>query len=367
MVERGLRPLEHRFLRTLSGLQEKMAKEPTAFLVSSEKTREIENWPPLVPGEKRVRVDPLTGELGISSWRVIDQSGEKISPDGVTILMPQGRGRIKGSARQVWSRYPNVETAIRSVIHILEKYDKKSGAAIINTLNSIEIVREILRGYRTGEINPYNLDEIAERVADELDKVGLSTATKPNKKRLKEQIEKAVGRDSLKRFNPLIGRTRAVSAWLKLVRELLVGEKVRGKYSRILDLLLKQRETERDFISQVVEVINLALEPEAEKNLVGYIEYLRLIFFTRNLDDQVVKTAPYRKPAMVAHYWLFRSSLMRDDADKEKFEKLIEQITGPLPLKLMRRLVPIDRLKDKKKLKARLIVARDMLQKALNF
>lgn len=301
----GSAEVEKRILRSTAKLPLRMEKESLRLVPENVvKFNEIKQYPYLNENNNKIKFNPFTGEIYISTYRH-NSKGELQSqfPEKEIILMQ--RGRIPSQEIfQRWNQYPDVECAIRSAEHVLERYGKEEGDMVKNTLGVIDLTKRLLTKFESGEVSKENIEKIAQETLQELNTFGFSSAEKPIRQKLALQITNATGKDSLDRVNPLISRTRLASAWLKAIRELLVAKKIREKFYAVSMDLLSERSNERFCLNQVAILIQDILQNQNITELKSKIDGLRE-FSLFYLTPEKIKAAPYRRPALLARYYLF--------------------------------------------------------------
>ena len=304
---------QSRIMRAAPKIRGRMREEkPTP--VDMNRWHEIEKYPELFKGEERVRVDHVSGELYISSYR---------------------------NKKKVWSHYKDIDSAIRATSHILGKYDKKTGMAILSTKKIIKIIQEHIPDLKDGRINKDEMDRMCLNIEKTLTESGFIRSPLPNKKEIVKQLRRSARPDTKGRFNPLVSRSRMASSWLKLIKELLVADKVRGKYNHILGLLLTEKEIEHAKIYEAYtlmsDIISYSLEDANDLKL--RIAFLKKVRW-ENLNSGI-RTAPYRKGALLSAAILF-------GYESEHHRELIKKIAGE-DTKLyeaISKIIPLDKFYD---------------------
>ena len=301
----GPRGIEKRILGSTPRLPAKMEKESLRLVPENVvKFNEVKQCPYLNENNNRIRFNPFTGKIYISTYRHSSKNESQHQQfEGEIILMQRGKSPSR-EVSQRWNQYPDVECAIRSAGHVLDHYGKEKGEMVENTRGVINLIKRLLTEFESGEVNKYNIEEIAQETSLELTLLGFSNAEKPIRQKLALQITNAAGEDKLGRLNPLISRTRLASAWMKAIRELLVAKKVREKFSAVTIDLLWERAIERFCLSQATVSIQDMLENQNVDDLKPKIHALKA-FFSTFLTPEKIKVAPYRKSALLSHYSLF--------------------------------------------------------------
>lgn len=341
---KGSGKTETRFLRTAPGLPGQMWKEPLSFVVENPfvhtYAERLGNCL-LSPHEPRVRFDPFTGEIYISSWRhKKSRNDETIHLDQGTIQLGQRGKKPKGTLYLRWNRYPDIQTAVRGVGHIIERYGKDGGDRVEGAKAAIGLVMEALPRFREERITEKELKEMTEKAEEVLAQAGFLDAQTPNRQRLTIQILAAFRKDSTGRVNPLISRTRLSSAWLKLIKELLFAGIAREKYGRILTVLLAEDEAERFSIGSARQAFRDLLTSRNEMSLNQAIAVARAVS-RELLTPEVVKVAPYRRTALICSAFLFG---VETEAQKKILEKMLEGERDLL--KIVSKRKSIERVKD---------------------
>lgn len=330
------REVERRFLKLGPRLLQKMTTEPMRLVPENPvKFKEVERYPCLDENDSRVRFNPFTCEVYFSSYRHrIRGEPERPQLEGEVVLMQRGK-KPSEEVLLRWSRYPDIEQAIRGAGHILIRYGKEEGQMIKNTRDVISLARNLLSRFGEREVNRENIEQIAQATSEVLARLGFLDAEKPIKQKLAAQIISAAGKDRLQRVNPLISRTRLASAWLKATRELLAAKKVREKFSTILAELSNERDIERFYLSQARELMQeivISIDIADLRAKVNTLKEFLANFFT----PDKVKVAPYRRTALLIAYSLFGVR------NKEERNLLIRMLGNEEESKEILSLKPID-------------------------
>ncbi len=306
--------VEKRILRSTAKLPSRMEKEPLRLVPENVvKFNEVKQYPYLNEDNNKIRFNPFTGEIYLSTYRdSLRKESERQPLEGEIILMQRGRKPLQ-EILQRWNKYPDVECAIRSAEHVLDRYGKEKGEMVENMRGVINLTKRLLTKFESREVNKENIEKIAQETLHELAVLGFSNAEKPIRQKLALQITNAAGKDKLERVNPLISRTRLASAWLKAIRELLVAKKVREKFSTAITDLLSERAIERFYLSQVTILIQDMLTNQNVDYLKSKISVLKT-FSSTFLTPEKIKVAPYRKSALLFHYSLFG---VRNESEKD--------------------------------------------------
>ncbi len=283
-------------------MDKRMDAEPYRMVEEEPANQDIEYFPRLAD-DKRIRVNRLTGKLYISAFR---EPGKRNVTGLITeenTIFKRGQNPEAISLRR-WNTYPDIETAIRGMEHVFDKYDRQDGEEVDKTKRAVLVMRAVLKEFRTGAMTEERLSELSEMTARELVNAGFVDAEKLIKQKILDQLMLAAGTDSLDRMNPLISRTRIASAWLKTTHELLFAKRVREKYSYLYTLLSAERDLERFHLEQMIRGIDNLLERGFRNR-----EIRRSIFslegFSRRYLGLRIPASPYRGASMLAHVMLF--------------------------------------------------------------
>lgn len=272
-------------------------------LVEKEKYQWVKSLPFLIEGEGRIRFDPFTGLLYVSSWKSFKDGKEHL--DGVRIISPRrGKERDLG-AEIIWKGYPSIESAAKMTVHVLEKQKP----VLNNTLTIIAMVQKYLEAFsKTERIDSSLLSIWAQEMEVEFEAMGFLDVEAPRKQAIVKQIKKAFGLDSLGRINPLISRTRLSSSLVKLVKEIGLVPRVEKKYSYIFSLLMAERVAERYLLSQAVldfeDILQRTSTPTTYEQVNNLIKEIKGVCFELFRPDKI-KIFPYRFSAMVSTSLLF--------------------------------------------------------------
>lgn len=314
----------------------------------------IERFPTLISDdEKRVRFNPFTGVIYIASFR----EGQPL---------PTSEGSIKVINKR-YSSYPDIETAIRGVGHIIDKNKRVDGQEVENTKKVVVLMRNLISDFRSGKINKDNIGDFADKTAKTIEEAGLLGADKNIKQQLKDQLSLATQPDRLGRFNPLISRTRLASAFLKTTRELLFAKLVREKYSYFYAKLSSERDMERFYLEQAVKSIDDILgqglkNKEYESYLWALVEYGKRYF-----TPEEIKVNPYRGSALAVNALL---SGIRKEGREERmlkfyFKDEANEILAARPIHQILRDVNLSQEDKRQQVLGRLANAREKLSNAL--
>lgn len=329
--------VERRILRSTKKLSVRMGKEPLILVPENPAVLgKVEQYPCLNGNNNKIRFNPFTGEIFISTYRDSEKRQQAKQPTEI-ILMQRGNNPSRKIARR-WARYPDIECAIRSSEHVLERYSKKGGVMVQNTLGVIDLTKRFLDLFESGQVNKDNLKGFMYEAAVELTRCGFAETEKPIRQELADQIIKAAAKDSLDRFNPLISRTRLTSAWVKAIKELLFAKKVREKFSLIEVDLLGERAAERIYLAHSLQLINEVIRAQNISELNPKISILKS-FFISFLTPETIKVVPYRKAALVSRYILFGVN----DSEEKLFEAIFIDKQERLEIQSY---IPIDKIME---------------------
>lgn len=240
--------IERNILKRGGGLEGKMQGEQVFYVPSDEvKNRQVEELPPLLPFDRRIRV-ATTGELYVKSYLTskpinspfADYSGEN----------------YKSIQKVIWNESPDIENAIRRTEHIKTKYEPKTGEVIQGTKDVIGQIFELSDAFHQSGITEQQRIQMIENSASVLASAGFVNAKKPEKQEIVRKIMAAGSRDSLQRINPPRSRLILSNAWIDLTRELIVGRMVKEKYNGIHERLLRERQMERFLLKQTAMRLN---------------------------------------------------------------------------------------------------------------
>jgi len=242
------------------------------------------NQPFIFPEEYSLRYVRYTGEILFLSYprkRKKQLPKQKPLPDiSKSTSVPFRR----------WVKHRDIESVIRKTDHILEEQPK-----IKQTLLDVsQLTNDLFTNFATGQIRRDNFESYYETIYSMLKNIGLLRVVIPEKRIAVNQILKALGLDSLERFNSPASRLRLASSIIKQTTELIGVGKVVNKYDRLSLLLILEREFERYCLNEVVELSKqfLSLDP-LQTNILDAANYLSLV--TKIMfDHRNVKTAPYR-------------------------------------------------------------------------
>jgi hypothetical protein len=297
------RIVEMRTWRGNKTLDARMGSESVQIVHENPEKAPIAQLPRLL-SDRRIRVDPLTGYVYTLSYR---DPGQKDITHLITeenTVYQRGESPKKVSLQRP-NRYHDIESAIRSMEHVFDKYERHDGSEVGKTKKAVEVMRRILPEFRGNTPSEERLAEISEMAIRELTAAGFTNAEKIIKQDLAEQIIRATQVDVLGRVNPLISRSVIASAWVKTTRELLFEKKVREKYSYLYALLSNEREMERFYLVQAVRGGIDNISARGEKNHEAGNAIRNFEHFSRQYLGFRINVNPYRGPAMYTHVSLF--------------------------------------------------------------
>jgi len=296
--------VERRIIRATSKLPGKMEKE--SLIIEPENItsfNEVKQFPYLIENNNKIKFDPFTGELYIATYRhnLKKEASPQMPVENIIYTQPH-RKPVETIFKR-WSRYLNIESAIRRTEHVLDNYEK-SGKRVKDTQGIVSLTKNLLAKFESGEVNNENIEEIARETSDRLALLGFDKAEKPIKQRLAQQITFATGKDTLGRINPLISTTRLASAWLKAIQELLAAKRIREKFSETATGLLSERSLERLYLNQAAKSMQEIMDSQETDDLKLKINFLK-DFSLSYLTPEKIKAAPYRRTALLSRYSLF--------------------------------------------------------------
>lgn len=354
--------VESRILKTGRKLPEKMATQPTLFVAENPVRFADKNYSPLIKGEDRIQVHDLTGVIRILSWRDKEIKEEEISLGEEVVLSRRGKNpKVRVGLR--CSEFPDIETAIKGTYHILESYEKRKGKTVQNTRAVVRFINNFFSNFRSAEVTKENLPDFFQNAVEILLGAGFITATKPRKQEIAQELLAASSLDSRGRFNPLISRTKLASCSLAISEELLSAKDTREKYSLIAVLLNVERKSERFSLERVKSLMEAIVKmPLTNQELSKSLAFLKRSA-RQNLMPDVVRSAPYRKAAIISLATLFgvrteEGQVLIGEMLKEDQEKLQEILAY----------MPIDRLfKTRPDKKVALLQIKERINFALPF
>lgn len=329
MAVRERQSREVLILRTAKSLPLRMETDPLLVIEESPANRRIDQFPELTD-DKRVRFNPFAGDIYISVFREAPVRVQGRSSSEI-VLFQRGENPQNISARR-WNKYPDIETAIRGMEHVEEKYEKKGGQEVIKIKQVIGLMRDLLGVFRIGMVTEETLKDLEEKTIEGLAAAGFPDADKTIKQKLADQLLLASRKDSTDRINPLVSRSRIASAWVKATGELLNAKLIREKYSYLNLLLSNERDLERFHLEQASEFVNNILlrglgNKEVERSLWNLRSYS-----SRYLGSGDIKVNPYRYPSMLAHVFLFgfqsdgQRRIIRTYSGSSETVKLLSQV-----------------------------------------
>lgn len=261
-----------------------------AFIVPEdpEKSEYVLQQPRLFPRDHRIRHNP-EGEVFIVSYRGKAKKKEEQQPGKVSLIR--------------WSRYSDIETAIRGAEHVRKKYDiPNNGEAIGNIRNVIDLVKDLSLELQQRGVTDIGMGLMSTKAGEVLLQNGYDTAVKPGKIKIFEQIMSATNLDSLDRVNPSRSRLILSHVWIDLIQELLVGRRVEEKYKTVREKLIRSREFQRFLLSQAAAYIDESVSQRTghheEERTTGELK----TFAREYLSSHFINTMPYSQVAAVSRF-----------------------------------------------------------------
>lgn len=283
----------------------RQAKKPIYGVENPGRQAIVVRFPNLLHTDERIKYDPSNGDVYIGTWsrRVSKGNSEKNTP------------------LRRWNNWGDIENSIRGAIDIVEKH--KVGGDTHTELKTVhDLSLSLFDKFTSGEITHENLPQYLEDAIAILEENHLINPMVKNKQIMVKQIISALNRDSLKRFNPLVSRTRLASSAVKLLHELFIAGQTQQKFNMLLTSILQvERETERFYIEQV-------LEKSKELRTVEYgdisTEQSKTLWklAVSLLNPELIKVAPYRKPAVMFVGYVFGFPEKFKDIWEEMFTKI---------------------------------------------
>ncbi|OGH17249.1 MAG: hypothetical protein A3C30_01430 [Candidatus Levybacteria bacterium RIFCSPHIGHO2_02_FULL_40_18] len=306
----GQRPTvrEGQIVAKAKDIRGEMRTAPVLIIAENPAMHEaVKPHPELVEGEGRLKVGPLYGTVWVTTYH---QPSERRlqTMTGKDIIGRIGEGEPKTVRALRWNHCQDIETAFRFMGHVGEVYDRRDGKEVQKTKRAIGAMKRIIRDFRSEEtMTQERLDSLREATVSDLAQAGFYNARKEVKKQIASQGTLASGRDSEGRINDLVSRSRAASAWLKAIHELMFAGQVREKFPYLRDLVLLERARERLDLEFAVRIIDNVLRLGNNNRDISRTLSSVAHFSRRNLTSNRPKANPYKGPAVIAHVSLFGS------------------------------------------------------------
>lgn len=289
--------LEREVLKRGKGLLRQMDDQAVLFVDSNiASSMEAESHDPLFPGDKRIRAS-LAGDIYFISYRSTSRM------NALFVDLPEGNDtKIE---KVIWAKSTDVESGIRRSSHIAAKYEPGTGETILNIQEVIQRIHDLSQEYHRSGITEEERQKMAEETAEVLVRTGFANATKPEKVRIMDKVLAAGQRDVLQRINPPRSRMILSNVWIDLTKELIEGRYAKEKYKSIHAKLIRERELERFFLSQVHERIN-QIDEEREGSREIETEISDIQNFTHQyLNPNQIRVKPYSRAAAIVRFDLF--------------------------------------------------------------
>lgn len=294
---RFLPPLspERRIIGGAPGLVKRRRELSPLF---SERCREIEQFPDLFLPQDGIKFNPFSGEIHIRTSRF---------------------------GRPTYSSHHNIDQAIKSVEHVLTRYQKDGGVEVEHTKQLIKLIIHTLPQFRQGKVTKEELDEMLKQAEQTLIDSNYISAKIGNRQALVKQLQAGYRKDSRQRINPLISRTRLASAWLKLIGELVKTDKIRKKYHHILGLLVVEKLVKESQLREIKVMMDEIMNFEGEKNQLKELVMSLKERCLTNLVTNNLRVVPYRWAGLMTRVNLFG---FVEGAYRERHKDLIQAIAG---------------------------------------
>lgn len=273
--------------RMRSGLQ-----QPLVAIVSEnpERSFQAQYLPRLFPTDDRVKWDN-EGNVWIVSYRSKD--------------------KVKDVDYERWGIYKDVEAAIRGTGYVAEAYGK-DGERSTNVKNVITQVRDLSRSFQRPGITLLEINQMAQVAATTLVENNYDTAVKPEKQEVVKKIMEAVRVDKLDRVNPSRSRLILSHAWVDLIQELLIDQRIEDKYSALRSALIRSREFQRFLLEQAAAYLEDAVTlRRGDYEEARTIRELK-IFARRYLSNHFINTKPYSRVAAKSRFLIVHTGTQKE-------------------------------------------------------
>lgn len=261
------------------------------------KSREVRDLPSLIPNDHRIRFNPQ-GDVYIVSYRKKPQE-----------TTPRSR----------WGKYKDIEAAIRGAGYVREAYGMGSGEEIGKVRKVIDLVKGLSSDLQKRGVTPLDMGLMAQDAAAALVKSGFDTAVKFEKRQILEKIMSATNLDRQNRVNPSRSRLILSHAWIDLIQELLVGQRIEDKYGSVRAKLIRSREFQRFLLSQAASYIEDAATLRRGDHEEGRTIRELKAFAQRYLSNQFINTKPYSQVAAVSRYLIMTTGTPLEKQNLAKY------------------------------------------------
>lgn len=233
----------------------------------------VDAYPRVLAHLSSVRFNPFTGELLLATY------------------VPDRKDPEKTVKR--WSTFGGLEELTGFSAEMVLRNDPTNGKLAEGTRNLIDLTQQKGELFRSQTVPESDLAQYLDEATEILKQSGFEKPILGLKKRIRDQIKTGLGKDSIYRRNPLIARTRLVSAMVKLLMVEQLQDMVAKKYVELFAYLLPEFDLERSVTQEILRELQ---DPESE------LQTLRMMGDDK---ESPVKAAPWRGPLMQAYFGMF--------------------------------------------------------------
>jgi len=233
----------------------------------------VESFPRLISSLPSVRFNPFDGKLHLATY-----VPERSNPENTV---------------KRWSKFMDLESITGAAVEIFTRYEPAHGPLVNATRKLIAFSQDKGEVFRNRRVQTEELDEFMQEASKVLEDCGLRQPILPLKDKVRVQILAGLSPDSQNRRNPLIARTRLISAVVKLFMIEQIQSKVAQKYLELFAYLLPEYELERTLTQEILQELQ-------DQN-----SDLRTLHTMGDDIHSPVKSAPWRAPLMQAYFGIF--------------------------------------------------------------
>ncbi len=201
-----------------------------------------------------------------------------------------------------WSTFGGLEELTGFSAEMVLRNDPTNGKLVEGTRNLIDLTRQKGELFRSQVVPESDLAQYLDEATEILKQSGFEKPILGLKKRIRDQIKAGLGKDSIYRRNPLIARTRLVSAMVKLLMVEQLQDMVAKKYLELFTHLLPEFQLEQALTQQLLDELK---DDDSDLALL------------RTMGDDIsspIKCAPFRRAAMQAYLGIFSNGRRSIDA-----------------------------------------------------
>lgn len=192
-----------------------------------------------------------------------------------------------------WSTFGGLEELTGFSAEMVLRNDPTNGKLTEGTRNLIDLTQQKGELFRSQVVSDSDLAQYLDEATEVLKQSGFEKPILGLKKRIRDQIKAGLGKDSIYRRNPLIARTRLVSAMVKLLMVEQLQDMVAKKYLELFTHLIPEFQLEQLLTQELLDELK---DDDSE---------LALLRTMGDDTNSPIKCAPFRRAAMQAYFGMF--------------------------------------------------------------